>query len=303
MDARYILGVCAAIASGVLFNAGSLMQKLAVMKAGGGTGLMRRLIKTPRWIAGFVLQMILGSPMNMLALGLIGPVLIPGLSSVGLVVLALGARRFANERFRAAEIAGITLVMLAVTLFGLGGMSVSMQTAGVYQPAFLLRVGLFTGVMVLLCAGCFLGQTWRVQWKGVLRTLDAGILFSVSNILLSVLTIYLADWAKARFALNLFPYVLVASALVAAASMLGIAETQRAFAVGEASKLLPIQYVPSQILPVIAYFVVFQQRPDNMRALPLTLLAIACVLIGSILLAGRQMAVSEAEQTIISQNG
>lgn len=300
MDARYILGVCAAIASGVLFNAGSLMQKLAVMKAGGGKGLMQKLIKTPRWIAGFVLQMILGSPMNMLALGLIGPVLIPGLSSVGLVVLALGARRFANERFRAAEIAGITLVMLAVTLFGFGGMSVSMQTAGVYQPAFLMRLGLFTGVMILLCAGCFFGQIWRAQWKGVLRTLDAGILFSVSNILLSVLTMYLADWAKAQFTFNLFPYVLVASALVAAASMLGITETQRAFAVGEASKLLPIQYVPSQILPVIAYFTVFQQRLDNMRGLPLTLLAIACVLIGSILLAGRQMTGSEAEQTIIA---
>jgi len=165
-----------------------------------------------------------------------------------------------------------------------------------------MRLGLFTGVMILLCAGCFFGQIWRAQWKGVLRTLDAGILFSVSNILLSVLTIYLVDWAAARFTIKLFSYVLVASALVAAASMLGIAETQRAFAVGEASKLLPIQYVPSQILPVIAYFAVFQQRPDNARALPLTLLAIACVLTGSILLAGRQMTGFASEEVSLAQN-
>jgi hypothetical protein len=302
MDGRYFIGVCAAIAAGVLFNVGSLMQKLAVMKSGSGAGLMRRLIKTPQWVAGFVLQMILGSPLNMLAVGLIGPVIIPGLSSVGLVVLALGAARFAKERFRAGEIAGIGLVMAAVTLFGFGGMSVDLRTVGIYEQMFLMRLGLFSTVLVLLCVTLHTAQKRYTQWAGVLRTLDAGVLLSLSNIWLGVLTMLLAEWVRARFALSMVPYVFVASAVVAAGSMLGIAETQRAFALGEASKLLPIQYLPSQIIPVVAYFIVFQQKPVSALSLPLTLIAIVCVLIGSILLAGRQMSESTVEEVPLVQN-
>ena len=94
MESRYILGVCAAIVAGVLFNVGTVVQKLAVMQSGAESGLMKRLLRSPKWIAGLLIQMLLGSPLNLLALGLIGPAIVPGLSSVGLIVLAFGAVRF-----------------------------------------------------------------------------------------------------------------------------------------------------------------------------------------------------------------
>ncbi|HWQ96866.1 MAG TPA: hypothetical protein VN538_02040 [Clostridia bacterium] len=290
MEARYILGVCAAIVAGVLFNVGTVVQKLAVMQSGAESGLMKRLLRSPNWIAGLLIQMLLGSPLNLLALGLIGPAIVPGLSSVGLIVLAFGAVRFAKERFRAPEIAGIALVMAAVALFGISGLSVDVRAAGAYETAFVARLACFSGVIALLCAGCSIVQKRRPQWAGILRTLDAGLLLSLSNLWLGVLTVLLLDWVQARFALRLLPYIVVVSAVVATSGMRAIAQTQRAFAVGEASKLIPIQYVPSQIAPVLAYVLVFQLRFESMFALLTTLSAVVCVLAGSALLAGRQLA-------------
>jgi len=290
MDGRYILGISAAILSGALFNIGTLMQKLAVMERESDAGLMKKLVRSPKWIAGFLIQLALGSPLNLLAFGLIGPVIVPGLSSIGLVVLALGAAKYAKERFRATEIAGIVLVMAAVTLFGLGRMSVDLRAAGMYETAFLARLGWFSVVLGVLCVGCYLAQKRRPQWAGVLRTLDAGLLLSICNLWLGVMTVILVDWAQAQFALRLLPFVMLGSAVTGMTGMLAIAETQRAFAVGEASKLIPIQYVPSQIVPVLAYYLVFRLRPQNALTLPLTLCAVACVLLGAFLLAGRQMA-------------
>jgi hypothetical protein len=217
-------------------------------------------------------------------------------------VLALGAARYAKERFRVGEIAGIGLVMLAVTLFGLGGMSVDMRTVGIDTLAFLVRLGLFSLTLVLFSVLCYAAQKRRVQREGVVRTLNAGILFSLSNIWLGVLTLLLTDWVRARFALGMFPYIFVASAVVAISSMFGIAETQRAFAVGDVSKLIMIQNVPAQIFPVVAYYTVFGLKPESLLSLPLTLIAIMCVLAGSVLLGARQTVVSSEEEAILAQN-
>lgn len=290
MDGRYLLGVALAVVSGAVFNAGALIQKLAVMKCGGGGKLMRRLIKNPLWVAGFTLQIVVGSPLNMFALALIGPAIIPGLSSIGMVVLAVGSVRFAGEKFRAGDIVGIALIMLAVTVFGLSGMSVDMRAAGLYTLPFQIRLFVYTAVLTLLSLACHAAQKRFESARGVLRTINAGLFFAQSNLWLGVITELLSQWVSARFSLTHFPYILVASAVVAAASMLGIAETQRAFAVGEASKLIPIQNVPSQLLPILAYFTVFALRPADPRALPLTLLGAGLVLTGGFLLAGRQMA-------------
>lgn len=289
MEARYVLGVCAAVVAGILFNVGTVLQKLAVMQSGADSGLMRQLIRSPKWIAGFLIQMLLGSPLNLLALGLIGPAIVPGLSSVGLVVLAVGSVRFAKERFRAPEIAGIALVMAAVTLFGFSRLSVDVRAAGPYESPFILRLACFSGMIALLCAGCSIAQKRRPQRAGIFRTLDAGLLLSLSNLWLGVLTVLLMDWVQARFALRLLPYIVVVSAVVAFSGFRAIAQTQRAFAVGEASKLIPIQYVPSQIVPVLAYVLVFRLRPESTLTLLLTISAVVCVLAGSVLLAGRQL--------------
>lgn len=287
----YLIGVTAAIIAGIAFNLGMVIQKLAVMKVSHETSLMRQLIRSPLWLAGFALQFFVGMPLNMLAQSKIGPAIIPGLMAIGLIVLTIGAVRLAGESFDSGDIAGILLVIAAVTVFGLSQLSVDMQSIDLWEPAFILRLGLFTGVVTALSLICYFIQKNNVQLRGILRTLNAGLLLSQSNLWLGILMAFLAKWGIGKFSpLDLFPLG-ISSGIVFAGSMLGIAETQRAFQFGEASKLIPIQYVPVQILPIAAYFIVFCLRPSNPFALPMALGGIVLVLSGAALLARRQFAI------------
>lgn len=286
----YLIGVTAAIIAGIAFNLGMVVQKLAVMKTSRETSLMRQLVRSPLWLTGFALQFIVGMPLNMLAQSKIGPAIIPGLMAIGLIVLTIGAVRLGGESFDSGDIAGILFVMVAVTVFGLSRLSVDMQSIDLWEPAFLLRLGLFTVVVAALSLVCHFIQKTNVRLQGILRTLDAGLLLSQSNLWLGILMAFLAKWSAGKFSpLDLLP-VVIASGIVFAGSMLGIAETQRAFQFGEASKLVPIQYVPAQILPIAAYFVVFCLRSSNPFAVPMALGEIVLVLSGAVLLARHQVA-------------
>jgi hypothetical protein len=289
MSSSYLVGVTAAIIAGIAFNLGMLIQKLAVMKIPCKTGLMKQLVRSPLWLSGFALQFIIGMPLNMLAQSKIGPAIIPGLMAIGLTVLAIGAVWFAGERLRFIDVAGILLVIVAVTVFGLSRLSVDMQSINLYKPAFLLRLGGFTIVIAVLSLICHIRQKTNERLRGILKTLDAGLLLSQSNLWLGVLMAFLARWSAGVFSFRDLLYVVIASSIVFAGSMLGISETQLAFQFGEASKLIPIQYVPSQILPIAAYFVVFNLHPEKSFALPLVLIGIVFVLSGAILLAKRQI--------------
>ncbi|MFH1692723.1 MAG: hypothetical protein ABH890_00405 [Bacillota bacterium] len=284
----YLIGVTAAIIAGIAFNLGMVIQKLAVKKTSRDIGLMHQLVRSPLWLSGFALQFIVGMPLNMLAQSKIGPAIIPGLMAIGLIVLTIGAVRLAGESLDIGDIAGILLVIVAVTLFGFSRLSVDMQSLNLWDPAFLLRISLFTVTVAALSLFCHFAQKKNVRMRGILRTLDAGLLLSQSNLWLGILMVFLAKWGIGMFTpLDLLP-VIVASGIVFAGSMLGIAETQRAFQFGEASKLVPIQYVPVQILPIAAYFIVFRLSPSNPISLPLALGGIVLVLFGAVLLGRRQ---------------
>lgn len=287
-NTSYLIGVTAAILAGIAFNLGMMIQKLAVMRISQETNLMRQLLRSPLWLAGFALQFFVGMLLNMLAQSNIGPAIIPGLMSIGLIVLTIGAVRLASETLDVGDIAGIALVIAAVTVFGLSQLSVNMTSIDIWEPAFLLRLGLFTLVVAALSLICHFLQKTNVRLRGILRTLDAGLLLSQSNLWLGILMVFLAKWGGGSFSLlDLFP-IGIASGIVFAGSMLGIAETQRAFQFGEASKLVPIQYVPVQTLPIAAYFIVFGLSPSNPLAVSLALGGIVLVLCGAALLARRQ---------------
>lgn len=58
MNGSYWAGVAAAIAAGIAFNLGMLIQKLAVAKTTAGSSLMGQLFHSPLWLGGFALQFI-----------------------------------------------------------------------------------------------------------------------------------------------------------------------------------------------------------------------------------------------------
>ncbi|MGE5598435.1 MAG: hypothetical protein ACM3XS_03570 [Bacteroidota bacterium] len=253
---------------------------------------MRQLVRNPLWLAGFAIQFIIGMPLNMLAQTYIGPAIIPGLMAVGLIVLAIGAVCLARESLRLLDSVGILLVMGAIALFGLSGLGVDMKAIDLDDTAFLIRLAVFTVLVASLSVTCHVLQGRTTRLRGVLRTLDAGLLFVQSNLWLGVLMGSLARWRAGRFAnWDLLPAV-AASCITFTGSMLGIAETQRAFQVGDAAKLVPMQSVPQQILPLFSYFAVFGLTPPSRAALPLAVTAAALILTGSALLSRRQASLS-----------
>lgn len=289
-NTTYLIGVLAAIFAGIIFNLGMVIQKIAVSRIPLETRLIHQLIRSPLWLAGFGLQFIIGTPLNMLAQSKIGPALIPGLMAIGLIVLSIGAVRFAGESFDFGDFVGILFVIIAVTIFGFSKLSVNMQTINIWEQGFLLRLFTFTLFLALLSFLCHFLQKTNIRMRGILRTLNAGLLLSQSNLWLGILMVFFSRWSVGKFSAEDLILAAISCAIVFAGSMLGIVETQRAFQFGEASKLIPIQYVPIQTLPIAAYFFVFNLSPSTQYSLPIALGGVLLVLCGAMLLARRQFA-------------
>jgi hypothetical protein len=290
MDQSYLLGVGAAILAGMAYYSGIVLQKVAVSKLQDHSKLMVRLIHTPLWLEGFAIQFIIGVPLNLVAAALIGPAIIPGLMATGLIALVIGSIRLSHEAFSWADAAGILFVMGAAALLGFSGLGIDMKNVDFYDKAFLSRLVGFSAMVACFSVACHLLQRKNNPLRGIFRTLDAGFLFVQSNLWISVMMGFLYRWGDGLFSTRDLIFGIMATAIAASGSILGVTETQRAFQVGDATRLVPIQAVPQQILPVITFFIVFQLTPSRQDAFYLAGAGVMLVLLGSTLLARRQVA-------------
>ena len=293
MSGAYVIGVLAAIAAGMAYNLGMVIQKVAVRRIAARARFMQQLIRNRLWLGGFALQFLVGTPLNLYALAVVGPALLPGLMSSGLVVMAIAAVRLAGESLDAASTAGIGLVILAVGLLGFSGLAVDMTAINLFATDFLMRLTAFTAFFAALSLACHLLQSRIEALRGVLRMVDAGLLLAQANLWVGVLLGFVALWSAGHFAPSHVLPLALATAVCAACSVLGTVETQRAFQVGDAAQLVPIQSVPQQILPLLSYFVVFRLVPPSSATVPLAAAAAALILAGSGLLARHQAAASQ----------
>lgn len=289
MTDMYFWGVSAAILGGVAYNLGMVFQKVAVRRLEDHHRLMFQLIRNKLWLMGFAIQFILGVPLNMFASARIGPAIIPGLMATGLIVLVIGSIWLGHESFGLTDAAGILLVMSATALFGFSGLGIDMKTVNLYDLTFLSRLMAFSVLVAFLSVICHVLQRKNTNFRGILRTLDAGLLFVQSNLWLSVMMGFFDRWWRGTFTVSDLIPVTIATLIAASGSILGVTETQRAFQVGDASRLIPIQAVPQQILPLITYFAVFQLSPSSENAFLLAGAGVALVILGSTLLARRQV--------------
>jgi hypothetical protein len=291
MDSNsYYLGVGAAILGGMAFYMGMVLQKAAVRNLQDHSKLMLRLIRTPLWLEGFAVQFIIGVPLNIIAAALIGPAIIPGLMASGLIILVAGSIWLGHEAFGWIDALGILCVMSAASLFGFSGLGINMKTVDLYDLAFISRLVGFTLLVGSLSLICHILQRRNKPLRGIFRTLDAGLLFVQSNLWLSVMMGFLYRWQAGAFITRDLLPMTGATLIAAAGSILGVTETQRAFQVGDASRLVPIQIMPQQILPLVTYVAVFQLTPPSKDAFVLAGIGVVCVLLGSTLLARRQVA-------------
>jgi hypothetical protein len=290
MSHSYYIGVGAAILGGMAFYLGMVIQKAAVKRLQDQNRLMVRLLRTPQWLEGFAIQFIIGVPLNLVAAALIGPAIIPGLMASGLIILVIGSIWLGHEAFSWMDALGILLVMGAASLFGFSGLGINMKNVNLHDVGFLSRLVTFSIIVASLSVICHILQSRNKQLRGIFRTLDAGLMFVQSNLWLSVMMGFVYRWQSGLFSTKDLITMIGATLVAATGSILGVTETQRAFQVGDATRLIPIQILPQQILPLITYIAVFQLKAPSNEAFILAGIGVVFVLLGSTFLARRQVA-------------
>ncbi len=289
MTISYEAGVAAGIVAGFAFNLGMVIQKAAVARIPKDGSLVRGLAHSPLWIAGVLTQFVIGTPLNLLAALRVGPAILPGLLATGLIVLAVGAVVIAHESPGAGDIVGILLIGGAIALFGLSRLAVDMSEYAVWEPAFLLRLAEFSGGIAATGVVAHLVLVRIHGLRPVARALDGGFLFTLSNLWIGIGVGMLRSLLEGEELASL-PLTALTGGLAAVTSLLGVLETQRAFRVGDASRIVPIQQIPQQALPLVVYFAVFRLPPPTPASLPLAGGGIVLILVGAVLLARRQAA-------------
>lgn len=298
---RYLLGIAAALCAGTAFNVGILIQKSAVDRLPHGRLLLRTLLKRPVWLSGFVLQFIFGTPLYIVAIGLIGPAVVPGIMAFGLVVLATGAVAVRKERIRPKEVVGISLVILAVVGFASSHLSIDVLSFSMTDPVLLRRSAFFAGAVIVVATICAVaarrvarGRAFRHEPAAVFHAVRAGLWYNVSNLCLGFITAGIALVADGRIGVQDSVVLAGAVVLALAANFFGVAATQNALANGRAAVAIPLQDGVSQIVPVGIFFIVYRPYiPD--AASFVSLGAAAALLITGVVFLTDRLAASEVE--------
>jgi hypothetical protein len=261
----YAAGVASALAAGAAYNVGQLAQKVAVNRLGAdfrGACAPAALSSSPRLAplaGGFAVVLFAGTPLNVVAALWLGPPSC-GLMSLGLVVLAVrsgdrgrrAARSRRHRRHRAGD--GRHRPRRREPL------RIDVSEAGLHAGD-LARLAAFTlctaslGTVLLAAAGRTRGA------RGPLRALAAGLFYAPSNLWLAELMNALDHWLAGGPIREGLDLAAAALGIIVASSILGTVVIQHAYRVGNASRVVPIQMVPQQVVPILAFLLVFRARP------------------------------------------
>ena len=292
MNSAYIIGVAAAIVAGITFNLGLVIQKIAVNRTNSQAGLLRQILRSPTWLAGLTLQIFIGAPLNLYAAAEIGPVLLPGLMALGLIVLAIGAVKIVHERVGWVDILGILLLFLATALLPFSGLSVDLRSTNFSDPRLVSRLAFFTAAVAACILICYLLQLRSPRHRSILFAINSGMFYVESNLWIGILMGLFRRWGAGQFSPALLGGVALASAISIIGSLFGVINIQKAFQTGDATRVVPIQNAPPQILAFVPYIAVFQLKPPSPLSFPIAAVAVALIIIGSALLAQRQVALN-----------
>ncbi|MFX0100308.1 MAG: hypothetical protein ACFFCS_12065 [Candidatus Hodarchaeota archaeon] len=295
----YILGIACAILSGSLSYFGNVLEKKAVIdipKEERDKKFGRKLLKNPVWLVGFILAMIIDPIFMMLANALLGtdlgPTLVPGLMTSGLIILAIGSAKIVGEKLGKHEITGIVLMILGVTFLGISNLESG--DVDIIDLGFITRIGIFSTVVSFLmaCSQLAIKRSKKEGVKGISLAISSGFAFSLSNLWLSILIATFDDVLSGKTFtgeanIAIFMVFLVALAILFTSNYFGLAHLQFCFKYADASKAIPIQQLPLQILPVFSYFLVFL-RVSSFQSISLMLMGVFLILTSAFLLGKRQ---------------
>jgi drug/metabolite transporter (DMT)-like permease len=290
----YTLGVTFAIISGIINNLGTVLQKKVVNdKSDEDSKLMKKLIKSPLWLIGLLMQLVIGSVFFMLAQLYIGPALISGFMAAGLIVLVIGSVYIVGESLKKVEIIGILLMILGITFLGFSELSIDIVNTNLMDLAFVANVVVFTVVFSLIAIICEIIAKKDKRLFGILLAISSGCMFALSNFWISPLMSVFAKVFEETASWGELIWFISAAIILPLVNIIGIARIQTAFTEGQASNLIPIQQVPIQISPIIVYFFVFLLAAPSIISTIYMLVGIILIILSSFSLGRRQTQMDE----------
>ncbi|MHA1925790.1 MAG: hypothetical protein ACXABV_12590 [Candidatus Thorarchaeota archaeon] len=288
----YWLGVFLAISAGINNNLGSVLQKKVVNDLPPEERekkFFRSLVRKRLWLLGLLLQYAFGAALMLLAQVYIGPALVPGLHAFGLIVLAIGSIKIVGESLRKQEIFGIALLMSATVLFSLSELEISIPAYDFLETTFLVRLGVFTGLLIALLVILYLIKQTRHKLRAISLALISGILLAISGYWIAPMLatiVHVFDGSFVIIELGLFA---ISCIILVLSNIFAVGTIQDAFKTGNASLLIPIQSLPMLVVPGFVFLVVFFLAPPTAFSLAWFLIATIMTIVSSFLLGTRQM--------------
>jgi hypothetical protein len=154
------------------------------------------------------------------------------------------------------------------------------------------RLGFFTVAVAMCILTCHLLQQRYPRQRSILFAINSGMFYVESNLWIGILMGFFERWGAGQFSISLLGGVALASAITIVGSLFGIANIQKAFQTGDATRVVPIQNAPPQILAFVPYFAIFELKPPSPLSYPIAAVAVVLIIIGSALLAQRQVALN-----------
>ena len=268
---------------------GVLIQKSVINKHSNDPKFMRSLVKNPIWIMGLLLQIVIGGLVfYFIAIIFIGPAIVPGLMSVGLIVLALGSVKMLKETLGKEEIFGILLMIVGVTLLGFSELSIDVSTFNILESGFIFRIILFTIVVLFLAIIIEVLRRKHEKFKGLLMAVEAGLILSLNTVWASPGTTVVTHVIDRIIIEEEILFGIVIGIILLLIVAIGITIGQISLKYGQANILVPLTSVPIQTIPVMAFFMVFLSKPSNILSVLHLIIGFIFIISSSFLLSKRQ---------------
>jgi len=258
----YLLGVILAVSSSIANFMGQILQKKAINDVRTGDDVsMKDVIKKPLWITGLICIVVFTTVLNGFAQNFIGPALIPGLFSSGLIVLAIGSVKILGERLKKEEWLALFMIISGIILVSLSRLSIETDLDRFRDTSFVIRLSVASVMLITLWLTFFYGGKKLKKHKAVIMAIGSGLPFALGNIWMFALVDSLGRLLGGGHNLLNGVVFAISSFIMGTTQILGLVHFNKTLAAGNASIVVPIQQIPQQIMPVITYFVIFALSP------------------------------------------
>ncbi len=293
-DLTYFLGILFALLAGLVVYIGVIMQKHVINKHSNDPKFIISLAKSPIWIMGLLLQVVIGGLVfYFIAIIFIGPALVPGFMSVGLIILALGSVKILNEKLGKEEILGILLMIAGVSFLGFSNLSIDVSTFIILDSGFILRLIVFTIVVLCLAVIFEVLRRKREKYKGLLMAVESGLVLSLNTVWASPGTTVITHIVDGIIIEEEIIFGIIIGIILLLIIAIGITIGQISLKYGQANVLAPLTSVPIQIIPIIAFFIIFLSTPPNILSVIFMIIGFTLVISSSFLLTKRQAKVEK----------